>query len=421
MVLEALFSAIAEAVFGYLLQQSGLAERTRAVLGRDPQRLAFQTALARAYTAFARQYPEWKASLFDETFLKSEAVLPLLGDLLTRRGRPDPAELARRFAIHLGHPDPDRWDRLDQATRAAADFLTWLEAELADQPALQPLYDSRALERIAENTEAIRRALEEGWQKARAEAQRYVQIAGSVSHSAFVTGDYNIVTQVFLSGDYASLSGLYLPPEPVFRRVRLEEFSGREWLEADLDRFLSERDCGVWLLAGEAGVGKTTFLAHLVRERRYLHFFAEQAPGEANLPRALQSLGAQLVTRYQIEPYRKRDTLTQLSAFPDFLDRLLRLGCRVIGVDVNPVAWFVVKKSIEPVDLRKLDAAFKQLEAEVAPDILKFYRTPCPSPLPPHPPFPSPDVGRDEEGGPEDGAGAEARGVKARSTPISKS
>ena len=43
MVLVALFSAIAEAVFGYLLQESGLAERTRAVLGRDPQRRAFQT------------------------------------------------------------------------------------------------------------------------------------------------------------------------------------------------------------------------------------------------------------------------------------------------------------------------------------------------------------------------------------------
>jgi hypothetical protein len=171
MLLEPLFSVIAEAVFGYLLQESGLAERARAVLGLDPQRRAFQTALARAYTAFARHYPEWTASLFDEAFLKSEAVVPLLAGLLTRRGRPDPAQLARQFAIHLGHSDPDRWERLSEATRAAADFLNWLEAELANQPALQPLYDSRALERIAEHTEAIRRALEEEWPKALAEAR----------------------------------------------------------------------------------------------------------------------------------------------------------------------------------------------------------------------------------------------------------
>ena len=326
MSLEALFAAIADAVFGYLLQQSNLAERARALLGLDPVRRAFQTALARAYAAFARQYPEWTASLFDETFLKSPEVVPLLADLLTRRGRPDPAELARRFAAHLGPSDTDRWERLGEAaTCAAADFLTWLEAELARQEALQPLYDSRALERIAENTEAIRQALDRDWQKALAQVERYVQITGNVSRSAIVTGNYNIVTQVFLSGDYASLGDLYISPEPVFHRVRLlEEFSGREWLEADLDRFLSERDRGVWLLVGEAGVGKTTFLAHLVRERRYLHFFAEQAPGEAGVTRALQSLAAQLVSRYRLQPYASRDSLSpSLASAPDFLERLL--------------------------------------------------------------------------------------------------
>ncbi|MFN3763022.1 MAG: hypothetical protein ACK4WK_07465 [Anaerolineae bacterium] len=46
-MLEALFSAVAEAVFGYLLQEAGLADRVRAVLGVDPQRRAFQAALTR--------------------------------------------------------------------------------------------------------------------------------------------------------------------------------------------------------------------------------------------------------------------------------------------------------------------------------------------------------------------------------------
>jgi len=54
---EALFAAIAEAVFGYLLRESGLAERARAVLGLDLERRAFQIALAHVYAAFARRYP----------------------------------------------------------------------------------------------------------------------------------------------------------------------------------------------------------------------------------------------------------------------------------------------------------------------------------------------------------------------------
>ncbi|WP_322798399.1 ATP-binding protein [Thermoflexus sp.] len=326
-MLEALFSAVTEAVFGFLIQEFGLADRVRAVLSVDPGRRAFQIALARAYSAFARHYPHLTASLFDESFLRTEAA-PLLAQLLTRRGRPDPAELARRWAAHLGYPNPETWPRLAEATRAAADFLKWLEEELAQQPALQPLWDSRALERIAENLEDIRRKLAD-WPRVIAEAQGYVQVTGNVDRSILVTGDRNIVTQVFQAffiGDYASLSDLYLPPDPVFHRVRLEEFVGRAWLEAELDHFLSQHECGAWLLVGEAGVGKTAFLAHLVKERGYLHFFAEQAPGEAGVIRALQSIAAQLVARYRLEPYASRDALPAQAAYPDFLERLLHMA-----------------------------------------------------------------------------------------------
>ncbi|MCS6964817.1 MAG: ATP-binding protein, partial [Thermoflexus sp.] len=281
----------------------------------------------RAYSAFARHYPHLTASLFDESFLRTEAA-PLLAQLLTRRGRPDPAELARRWAAHLGHPNPETWPLLAEATRAAADFLKWLEEELAQQPALQPLWDSRALERIAENLEDIRRKLAD-WPRVIAEAQGYVRVTGNVDRSILVTGDRNIVTQVFQAffiGDYASLSDLYLPPDPVFHRVRLEEFVGRAWLEAELDHFLSQHECGAWLLVGEAGVGKTAFLAHLVKERGYLHFFAEQAPGEAGVIRALQSIAAQLVARYRLEPYASRDALPDQADYSAFLERLLHMA-----------------------------------------------------------------------------------------------
>jgi hypothetical protein len=252
-------------------------------------------------------------------------VIELLAKLLTRRGRPDPKEFARLFANHIGQHYSEHRERLiDDVTPAAADFLKWLEAELENQEVLRPLYDSRALAQIAQNTEAIRQALESNYKAAMAEAKRYAQVVGNVSKSTIVIGDHNVVTQVFLRGDYASLSDLYIPPNPVFERVRLAEFSGRAWLEAELDRFLSKHKRGVWLLEGEAGVGKTTFLAHLVQKRGYLHFFAEQAPGEAGVMRALQSLAAQLVSRYRLEPYTSREHLSpSLASAPDFLERLL--------------------------------------------------------------------------------------------------
>lgn len=57
----------------------------------------------------------------------------------------------------------------------------------------------------------------------------------------------------------------------------------------------------------------------------------------------------------------------------------LRLGCKVIGVDINPVAWFVTKKEIEPVDLEALDAAFHHLEQTAGARIKEHYRTTCPN------------------------------------------
>ncbi|MFH1122263.1 MAG: DNA methyltransferase, partial [Pseudomonadota bacterium] len=39
----------------------------------------------------------------------------------------------------------------------------------------------------------------------------------------------------------------------------------------------------------------------------------------------------------------------------------LRLGCHVMGIDLNPVAWFIVKTEVEPVDLEALQEAFDRL------------------------------------------------------------
>ncbi|MGH7318377.1 MAG: hypothetical protein ACRELA_01915 [Candidatus Rokuibacteriota bacterium] len=64
----------------------------------------------------------------------------------------------------------------------------------------------------------------------------------------------------------------------------------------------------------------------------------------------------------------------------------LRLGCKVIGIDLNPVACFIVKTEVEPVDLDELRAAFHRLAARPVPwsgkhlreTLLEQYKTGCP-------------------------------------------
>jgi len=57
----------------------------------------------------------------------------------------------------------------------------------------------------------------------------------------------------------------------------------------------------------------------------------------------------------------------------------LRTGCKVVAQDLNPVAWFLVKKIVEPVNIEDLKNAFKKLESHVADEIKKYYKTICPN------------------------------------------
>ncbi|MBI3911079.1 MAG: DUF1156 domain-containing protein [Armatimonadetes bacterium] len=55
----------------------------------------------------------------------------------------------------------------------------------------------------------------------------------------------------------------------------------------------------------------------------------------------------------------------------------LRLGCRVIGSDLNPVAYWTAKMVTTRADPRELAAAFARVEAVAAPTIRARYETEC--------------------------------------------
>jgi adenine-specific DNA methylase len=58
-----------------------------------------------------------------------------------------------------------------------------------------------------------------------------------------------------------------------------------------------------------------------------------------------------------------------------------RFGVNSVGVDLNPVAWFVSKKELEAgqTNVEDLEEAFEQVKSDVADEILQYYTTPCPN------------------------------------------
>ena len=50
-----------------------------------------------------------------------------------------------------------------------------------------------------------------------------------------------------------------------------------------------------------------------------------------------------------------------------------RLGMQMVGNDLNPVAWFVVKQELANVDLEQVQKLLADIEAEVKPQIMPYY------------------------------------------------
>ncbi len=51
----------------------------------------------------------------------------------------------------------------------------------------------------------------------------------------------------------------------------------------------------------------------------------------------------------------------------------LKFGARVIGVDIDPVAWFVTKMEVEPCNVRRLQAAFEVVHRAIADELRAMY------------------------------------------------
>ena len=55
-----------------------------------------------------------------------------------------------------------------------------------------------------------------------------------------------------------------------------------------------------------------------------------------------------------------------------------RLGMRMYGTDLNPVAWFIVRNALSDVTRSEVEALLADVEAEVRPQIMPFYARACP-------------------------------------------
>lgn len=78
---------------------------------------------------------------------------------------------------------------------------------------------------------------------------------------------------------------------------------------------------------------------------------------------------------YQHHNFNGKVVLDPFMGSGTTLGEALKLGAKAVGCDINPVSSFLVRQALTPVPEEALRAAFAVLEAEVAPDIRRYYQT----------------------------------------------
>lgn len=157
--------------------------------------------------------------------------------------------------------------------------------------------------------------------------------AGAVSAGRDITGD---VTTYVGGGRGAPLGLAESRLAKVFDLVRVEDFTGRTWLLAELDAFLREEDGGYFVVEAEAGLGKSTFAAWLVADRGYPGHFTRLAGG-TTARNALLNLSAQLIRAHDLFedledklhlPSLDRSLVPEWAGEPDGFDSLLHVAAQ---------------------------------------------------------------------------------------------
>ncbi|MEM6453734.1 MAG: CHAT domain-containing protein [Acidobacteriota bacterium] len=102
------------------------------------------------------------------------------------------------------------------------------------------------------------------------------------------------------SGDGAAARKIHDVSTLVAQKTR--DFIGRQFVFEAVDDFLAS-DGGCFVLTGDPGIGKTTFLAELLRQRRYAHHFnVHESRHASTAAHALSNLCAQVIVDHHL-PY----------------------------------------------------------------------------------------------------------------------
>jgi hypothetical protein len=147
----------------------------------------------------------------------------------------------------------------------------------------------------------------------------------------------DIITGDVFVGPFARLRDRWIDPAPIFRDVQVERFEGREWLVAQLDKFIEDNDHGHFIVQADAGLGKTALAAWLAWRRNWPCHFTRLSNGQVSLI-ALSNLGAQLIARYGLgDEYAPQGMLSDAAGEAGWFQNVLQAAADAARAGGEPL------------------------------------------------------------------------------------
>lgn len=160
-----------------------------------------------------------------------------------------------------------------------------------------------------------------------------------------VIGDDNTIYQTFLSAGYAPLAHKLITFSTLIEE-KTKDFVGRHFVVKQLDEFMKRSPSGYFIIKGEAGIGKSALMAHLVKEQKYVHHFVVGTQGINRADQFLANVCAQLIAKYKLDrpawlpPEASRDSAFFGSLLEEVSPGLAEKEKAIILVDaLDEVDW----------------------------------------------------------------------------------
>ncbi|WP_420722491.1 NACHT domain-containing protein [Hwanghaeella sp. LZ110] len=222
-------------------------------------KLAFRAAAIHAVEQMAATHPGHQ-DFFDESFVEHR-LAPELAVLLTRNGQPDPKVIAKQYSGYFQSDIPD-------VEAISADFVSFLDHAMREQPQLSALMDSRQIDSMYEMMSDIRDALRSAG-NAPVSNQSYAALPPPMAGL-----EQDAVVKLLGRASRTLLSW----PQTLVTGTWIERREVDELLEA-----VTSKDNRIAVLLGSPGSGKSALLAHLgerLEDTTLLAIKADRVPRE---------------------------------------------------------------------------------------------------------------------------------------------